>query len=117
MAGSFRADNSFIIKGHGLFVRGRMLAGTVQVGGRLVIPVGHGNTRDERITRVEQGEAPDTAGDIQRLVGLQLGALAPADVPIVRGLLAPGMELVVADPEPGYVVPAPTRSAGDRWAP
>jgi len=117
MAGTFRPDSTFTIKGHGLFVRGTIVAGTVQAGGMLAIPCGHGNTRDERITRVELGEAPDSIGDIKRLVGLQLGALPPADVPIVRRLLASGMDLVMADPEPGYVLPAPTRATGDTWSP
>jgi len=117
MAGTFRTDSTFVIKGHGLFVRGEMIAGTVPVGGRLTIPCGQGRTRDERITRVELGEAPDAAGNMARLVGLQLGALPPTDVPVVRGLLAPGMDLVVADPEPGYVLPGPARDTGDTWSP
>lgn len=117
MAGTFLTDSTFIIKGHGLFVRGTIAAGTVQVGGTLAIPLGHGRTRDERITRVEFGEAPDAVGDIGSLVGLQLGALAPADVPLIRGLLACGMALVVADPEPGSVPPTPTRASGHTWPP
>jgi hypothetical protein len=56
-------------------------------------------------------------GDIGRLVGLQLGALGPADVRLVQGLLACGMVLVVADPEPGSVPPTPTRASGPTWAP
>jgi len=117
MAGTFRTDSTFTIKGHGLFVRGTIVAGSVQVGGTLAIPCGHGKTRDERITRMEFGEAPDRVGDITRLVGLQLGALPPADVPIIRRLLASGMDLFVADPEPGDVLPAPPRATGDTWSP
>lgn len=114
MAGSFLTDSSFVIKGHGLFVRGRMSTGTVLVGGTLAIPSRSGPARVERITRVELGQAPDARGEMQRLLGLQLGALAPADVPIVRGLLTPGMELVVADPEPGYRAPGVTTD-GPTW--
>ncbi len=117
MAGTFRTDSTFFIKGHGLFVRGRMSAGTVQVGGLLGIPSRAGSIRNERITRVEFHQAPDTLGDIQRLVGLQLGSLAPAEVAVVRGLLVPGMELQVTDPEPGYVPPVAASSGGQTWSP
>ena len=114
MAGTFRTDSSFIIKGHGLFVRGRMSAGTVHAGGTLAIPARSGPARLERITRVELGQAPDAAGEMERLVGLQLGALKPAEVPVVRELLAAGMELAVADPEPGYLPPTPAMR-GETW--
>ena len=114
MAGTFRTDSSFIIKGHGLFVRGRMSSGTVLVGGTLTIPAGSGPARLERITRVELGQAPDAAGEMERLVGLQLGALKPAEVPVVRELLTAGMELAVADPEPGYIPPT-SATGGETW--
>lgn len=115
MAGTFRTDSSFIIKGHGLFVRGMMSRGTVLVGGTLAIPSRSGPARMERITRVELGQAPGAAGEMERLVGLQLGALEPAVVAVVRDLLAAGMELAVADPEPGYLPPAAT-TAGETWS-
>jgi hypothetical protein len=117
MAGTFRTDSTFFIKGHGLFVRGKMSAGTVRVGGLLAIPSRAGPPREERITRVELKQAPDARGDIQPLVGLQLGALAPADVPVVRRLLVPGMELLVADPESGYVAPETGPVDAPSWSP
>ena len=107
MAGTFRTDSSFFIKGHGLFIRGQIASGTVEVGGMVAIPDRHGRSRHERITRVELGTASDAGGTIQRLAGLQLGALGPADIALVRALLTPGMELRVADPEPGFSPPTP----------
>ena len=100
MAGTFRVDSAFTIKGHGLFIRGRMVTGTVQAGATLSIPDGCGQIRVERITRVERGHASDAAEDVRGLVALQLGALDAADIPRVRALLAAGMELAVTDPEP-----------------
>lgn len=100
MAGTFRTDSTFLIKGHGLFVRGTMASGTAQTGGSVTIPAGGGAARTERITRIELGQAPDAGGDIQRTMALQLGSLAPADVARVRRMLVPGLVLDIADPGP-----------------
>lgn len=101
MAGTFRVDSTFVIRGHGLFLRGQMTAGSVSVGGVLAITGQQGEIREERITRVDAGNGADAAGRIQRFLGLQLGGIASADISALQMLLKPGLELQVADPQPG----------------
>lgn len=100
MAGTFRIDGTFIIRGHGLFLRGQMTTGSVQVGGTVTIAEPHGETREERITRVDTGNGSDATGRIQSFLGLQLGALGAAEISRVQALLPPGLELRIADPQP-----------------
>jgi elongation factor Tu len=99
MAATFRVDTTFAIKGRGLVISGKVVSGTVHIGGTVSIPDSKGTSRARRITGVETGNGQDSEGHIRAFVALILGKLPVLDVNAARAHLVPGLILTISDPE------------------
>lgn len=98
MAGTFRVDRSFALKGRGLVIAGEIASGTVQAGATVTIPDAKGIGRSRRITSVETGTGLNARGEIGPFVGLVLGTLPLPDLAAAQAYFASNQLLTIADP-------------------
>ena len=103
MSATFLIEDTFVITGRGLVVRGQILDGTLQVGSKMILPDDSGGNQIERITGVILGHGAKD-GNKRGDIGLLVGELSESEIPLMRRRLQNGDELKVEDSEPSYNV-------------
>ena len=102
MGAVFQLEDTFTITGRGLVLAGQLVEGVVRVGDRVQLPLGGGD-RPARVTGVEIGHSLAADGSARGFLGLLVGELPPAEIPLVRSALAAGQVLHIesATEQPG----------------